>query len=179
MLAVTCPLQPLSHLLLVASLLSALSGCSGLPSMRSGGPDSSTPEALRPTASAVQFQKMQQARHQNAVVLQVVGDSEPFRVLPLPGEDQPVFVSTLLKQSGVAKRFSRMEVELYRSGAVGMEEVRMGVRFNDRGQIDPATDYALRAGDRLRVAEDHTSVGDLLESILPSNAWKAATGGRF
>jgi len=106
------------------------------------------------------YQKVRQAKAQHAVVLQVVGDEEPLRVLPLPPPEgsgpaagRTVFVSSLLDQTGVKKKLGRIEASLFRADAGSLNGIRMDVQFaNDSsGSIRPETDYALRPGDRLVV----------------------------
>lgn len=107
------------------------------------------------------YHKVREAKANSSIVLQIVGDPTPVRVLPLPPvsgaspQGSSVFVSTLLKQTGVDKRFGRMEAVLYRHSTDSVEGHRMQVQFADRGAGDvrPESDYALRAGDRLVVRE--------------------------
>ena len=110
------------------------------------------------------FQAVRQAKSQNAIVLQVLGDRDPIRVLPLPGEGQSVLVSDLLRQAGLATKFSSMNVVVFRS-ATGMPGgIRMEVRMEGKGDgVQPATDYALQAGDRIQVAK---STSDVFEGML-------------
>lgn len=99
------------------------------------------------------YQKIREAKANHSVVLQVSGDSEPVRVLPLPPENQSVFVSELLTQTGLLKKFGRVDVVLFRPSAESISGTRMQVRFKEDGTLDPATDYGLRPGDRLRVTK--------------------------
>lgn len=124
-------------------------------------------DATLPSGSFTQpvHQAVRKAKQENAVVLQVLGSDEPIRVLPLPrgndagAIDSPssgVFVSTLLKQTGVLKKYGRINASLYRPSPSSFEGVRMDVLFTrrDHEQIRPESDYALRAGDRLVIRED-------------------------
>ncbi len=102
------------------------------------------------------YQRIREAKSNNSVVLQVDGDSSPVRVLPLPTDTKSVFVSELLSQTGVLKKFGRIDAVLYRSSSDSIEGIRMEVKFRDDGLIDPASDYALRPGDRLQVKQRST-----------------------
>ncbi|MCM2370518.1 hypothetical protein [Aporhodopirellula aestuarii] len=122
------------------------------------------------------YQSVRNAKANNSVVLQILDDDVPIRVLPLPTPDaasgdgsvpggQSVFVSTLLQQTGVLKKLGKVQAALYRPSPDSFEGVRMDVLFVNRApeQIRPESDYALRPGDRLVVAKD-TRVG--MESFI-------------
>lgn len=117
------------------------------------------------------YHKVKQAKEQDAVVLQVVGDRDPVRVLPLPSADasgarRNVYVSTLLKQSGVMDKFRRLEAALFRPADHSFDGVRMSVIISNDGVVRPESDYSLRPGDRLVVREaqamDLASITDML-----------------
>tara|TARA_R110002049_G_scaffold2750_8_gene22139 strand:- start:50543 stop:50971 length:429 start_codon:yes stop_codon:yes gene_type:complete len=109
---------------------------------------------LQGSESAQAFKRVAQAKSQNAIVLHVPGDAEPMRVLPLPGDGQSVFVSDLLRQSGVQQKIGRVQAVLYRSSPQSINGIRMAVNMAPDGKtVRPESDYALRAGDRLEVAE--------------------------
>ncbi|EGF26742.1 hypothetical protein [Rhodopirellula baltica] len=121
------------------------------------------------------YHKVREAKANSSIVLQIVGDQTPVRVLPLPPasgatpQGPSVFVSTLLKQTGVDKRFGRMEAVLYRHSTDSVEGHRMEVQFADRGAGDvrPESDYALRAGDRLVVRESQSGgISSLVDIAL-------------
>ncbi|MCA9136710.1 MAG: hypothetical protein KDB00_08125 [Planctomycetales bacterium] len=103
------------------------------------------------------YQKIREAKAQNAVVLQVAGDSQPVRLLPLPAGEKSVFVSELLSQTGVLKKLGKVEATLYRPAPESITGVRMDIKFDDSGKIDPASDYGLRPGDRVQVRKQSTS----------------------
>ena len=72
----------------------------------------------------------------------------------LPGDGQSVFVSDLLRQSGVQRKIGRVRAVLYRSSADSINGIRMAVNMAPDGKsVRPESDYALRAGDRLEVGE--------------------------
>lgn len=117
------------------------------------------------------YHKVKQAKQQDAVVLQVVGDRDPVRVLPLPttevsGAKRSVYVSTLLQQSGVMDKFRNLEAALYRPADHSLDGIRMNVIISEEGLVRPESDYALRPGDRLVVREaqamDLASITDML-----------------
>lgn len=134
--------------------------------------------ALEGSSSAEAYKRLKQAKSQNAIVLQVDGDSMPIRVLPLPHDGQPVFVSDLLTQTGIQDKMGRVLVTVYRTGDDGFSSARMDVKFDDKGEkVRPECDYSLRAGDRIRILEDPSNgLTGLLDQILPSNASRAIIG---
>lgn len=164
-------------LCLIASVVVSGSGCTLISSPSSGHPESlqANPEGmLKPNAAAETFQKIKQAKRENAVILQVQGDPEPIRILPLPQEGQSVFVSDLLTQTGVFRKFGRVHVELFRDSTNLMDGVRMKVDVQDGDSVTPGTDYALRPGDRLLVRSvSTTALGEAFNELLPGNAMRA------
>ena len=151
-------------------------GCSLLPK---GGNDIAGPTMpLQGSPSAEAFKRVQEAKSQNAIVLQVTGDSQPIRVLPLPSDGTPVFVSDLLRQTGIQDKMGRMLVTVHRSSPSDYQGAKMEVRFSDDGStIRPETDYSLQSGDRIRIAKDPTTVfGSLMEQIIPINTKRGMAG---
>lgn len=126
--------------------------------------------ALQSSDSADVFKRVREAKAQNSVVVQVVGDSTPIRVLPLPPDERSVFVSDLLKQTGLKDKFGPMRVTLYRANTHSPMGIPMEVKFTTRGgDVRPDADYALQAGDRLRIAkDDRTAWGEMLNQFLPT-----------
>lgn len=154
-----------------------LTGCSAFPKGM-GKLSTESGEPLQGSESAAAFQRIREAKSQNSIVLQVSGDSQPIRVLPLPQDGTPVFVSDLLRQTGLQDKFGRMMVTVHRSSEFDYVGAKMDVRFDDSGKIiRPETDYCLQAGDRIKIAKDpRTSFGSLLDEILPTNASRAIVG---
>lgn len=152
------------------AMVGAFSGCStlDLPRLPFAHPSSyrssvGQPLDLQNTDLARRYQCVRQAKTQNGVVLEVVGDEEPYRVLPLPEGQKSVFVSHLLAQTGVQRKLGQIKATLYRCSNDSWTGIPMEVRMADEGQrVRPESDYALRAGDRLRVEKDETSAVDLL-----------------
>lgn len=135
------------------------------------GGDSATPLEANPQTKI--FQRIKQAKSQNAIVLQIEGDAEPIRVLPLPPEGQSVNVSDLLEQTEVQRQVGRMQVRIYRDSPQQMDGIRMDVSL-EGNRVKPESDYALRPGDRILVRKDDTSVIDrMLDGVLPRNAARA------
>ena len=98
------------------------------------------------------YHSVRQARAQNSIVLQVDGDSTPVRVLPLPPEQRSVYVSDLLKQTGVQKKLGPLNATLYRFSPDTIGGLPMEVKMSKDGEsVRPVSDYALHAGDRLQV----------------------------
>ena len=108
------------------------------------------------------YQKIRQAKAQNSVVLQVAGDEQPVRVLPLPEGEQSVFVSELLDQTGVLRRFGTVYATLYRQSPESISGIKMQIKIADDGRIDPSTDYGLRAGDRVQVRQKKNTALQML-----------------
>jgi hypothetical protein len=133
---------------------------------------------LQGSDSAELYQRIRQAKAQNSIVLQVEGDSEPVRILPLPPDGRAVFISDLLRQTGVQEKIGRMQVVVYRSSPVDFAGAKMEVRFDESGEtIRPETDYHLQTGDRIKICPDSTSaMSRLFDQIIPANASKAIVG---
>jgi hypothetical protein len=107
---------------------------------------------LDPRSGEQAYHSVRQARGQNAIVLQVAGDDTPVRVLPLPPGQKSVFVSDLLKQTGVQKKLGSLEATLFRYSPDTIGGLPMVVKMAPDGRsVRPVSDYALHAGDRLRV----------------------------
>ena len=154
--------------LLLAMLVVMAPGCSVIQHQRDDDEDryrASVPGMdMSAAGSADTYMKVRQARAQNGVVLQVAGDDTPVRLLPLPGEGKSVFVSTLLEQTGVLEEFGSLDVTLYRSSVDTIDGIPMAVKMTSNGQrVRPESDYALQAGDRLRVSKREYNP---LESLL-------------
>ena len=115
-------------------------------------PSMATSESM----SMESYAKIQQAEAQNSIVLQIHGDDVPFRVLPLPDDGRSVFVSELLRETGIEKRLGMMNVALFRKAPGAIEGARMAVEFAD-GKVVPTTDYSLRPGDRIEVRKTQKS----------------------
>jgi hypothetical protein len=126
--------------------------------------------ALQSSDSADVFKRVREAKSQNSVVVQVVGDNNPVRVLPLPPDDRSVFVSDLLKQTGLRDKIGPMRVTLYRANSHSPMGIPMEVKFTTRGgDVRPDADYALQAGDRIRITkDDRTAWGEMIDQFLPS-----------
>lgn len=130
------------------------------------------------------YESVRNAKANNSIVLQVLHDDVPIRVLPLPpagapgpggdtsmgGAAQPtVYVSTLLKQTGVVKRLGKCQAALYRPAPNSLDGIRMDVLFSshDAEQVRPESDYALRPGDRLVIGKDtRAGLDSLLDMLL-------------
>ncbi len=159
---------PISAAALICVLMS---GCAGfqVPSFSFGDDDTNYVGAdpsviIDGSVSEKNYYAVRQALKQNGIVLNVVGDSDPIRVLPLPPEGQTVLVSDLLRQSGVLKSIGNVDVVVYRHLPPSPTGLRLPVKMNSsHDEVRPETDYALRPGDRIQVAR-HTS--DMLQSLV-------------
>jgi hypothetical protein len=90
------------------------------------------------------------------------GDKPSQAVFPLV---QDTYIQSMLDQLGIAKRFRRVKVELYRPLAEG--HLRMDIQYDrEERRVPPGYDYALRPNDQLVITEDpSTVVDDILESV--------------
>ena len=131
-------------------------------------PSVGQPVEMQGSVVARRYQCIRQAKAQNSVVLEVVGDEERFRVLPLPTGERSVFVSHLLRQTGVLSKLGQVEATLYRYSSDSWAGFPMEVRMSKEGrQVRPESDYALRPGDRLLVEKhSETAVQSLVDMAL-------------
>lgn len=110
------------------------------------------------------YQSTRQAKNQSGVVLQIVGDETPIRVLPLPDDGRSVYVSQLLSQTGIVKKLGSVEAKLFRYSIESIGGLPMDCKMSKDGQtVKPETDYALQPGDRLRVKK-HSKMA--LDSVV-------------
>ncbi|WP_146599475.1 hypothetical protein [Novipirellula aureliae] len=120
------------------------------------------------TMTETVYQRVREAAANNAIVLQVDGNREESRVLPLPADGRSVFVSSLLTQSGVVEEIGGVKVVLYRSSPQTIGGVKLDVKMSEGGKtVLPESDYALHPGDRIFVAKKPIVLMDgLLTSAL-------------
>jgi hypothetical protein len=152
---------------LATGMLVVMPGCNVFG--KRDNPPSGGEFALQASDSADVLKRVREAKSQNSVVVQVIGDSTPVRVLPLPPDERSVFVSDLLKQTGLQESFGPMRVTLFRENSHSPMGIPMEVKFAARGgDVRPEADYALRAGDRIRISkDDRTAWGEMLNQFLP------------
>lgn len=127
------------------------------------------------------YQAVRKAKQTNSIVLQVYEDSEAIRILPLPstegssaltsnaGTTGSIFTSTLLKQTGVLKKYGKVQVAVFRASPASFEGIRMDVMFapGSNREIRPESDYALHPGDRIVVRkDDRMSVDSLFDFAM-------------
>lgn len=114
------------------------------------------------------YHAVRQARGENSVVLQVIGDETPVRVLPLPEGAQSVYVSELLVQTGVLQKLGTINATLYRHSSDAIGGIPMEVKMDhDRSAVRPESDYALQAGDRLTVSKAaHPALQTVVNMLL-------------
>ncbi len=157
----------LATALAIASL-TIVPGCNVFGQKDNAHPNSDF--VLHESDSADVFKRVREAKAQNSVVVQVASDSAPVRVLPLPPDDRSVFVSDLLKQTGLQDKMGPMRVTLYRANSQSPMGIPMEVKFTTRGgDVRPDADYALQAGDRIRISKDERSAwGEMLNQFLPT-----------
>jgi len=164
------PDSPLRRRLMVAIAIAAVATAPGCNVFgKKDNAQSSGEFAVQASDSADVFKRVREAKSQNSVVVQVIGDSTPVRVLPLPPEEHSVFVSDLLKQTGLQESFGPMRVTLYRTNSQAPMGIPMEVKFTARGgDVRPEADYAIQAGDRIRISkDDRTAWGEMLNQFLP------------
>lgn len=108
--------------------------------------------ALPESEAELVYQGVRQARAQGGVVLHVPGDEPPVRVMPLPTDGRSVYVSNLLKDTGVKKKLGTVDATLFRHSVASIAGIPLEVRMSKDGEsVKPECDYALQPGDRLRV----------------------------
>jgi hypothetical protein len=114
------------------------------------------------------YHAVRRAQNENAVVLQVEGDDEPIRVLPLPPGSHSVYVSELLTQTGVLQKLDHVDATLFRHSTDSIGGIPMEVRMNEDGDgVRPESDYSLQAGDRLMVSKAaHPAMQSLFNAML-------------
>jgi hypothetical protein len=151
-------------LLIAAAMIAP--GCSAL-TMR-GNPDKAA-KALESSPEAREYEKLLQARRDNAIVLQINRDTAGGRVLPLPKNGEPVFLNDLLTQTGVGQKIGQMTLTVYRVPDRGGAPLKMQANWDANNNcVEPSTDYALRPGDRVVVENASTGLVDrVMQSIGP------------
>lgn len=151
---------------LATALVVTGTGCNMLDMRsKSGG----NPEMTSSREVEEVFRKLREAQNQNSVLLQVVGDTTPLRVLPLPPDNRTVFVSELLEQTGIREKFGMLEATVYRADRKVPGGVPMEVRFNNDGTVQPQYDYHLQPGDRIRVAKAESKFNTFLDRFFPAD----------
>ena len=94
------------------------------------------------------YYAVRQAKAENGVVLEVAGDSNPARTMPLPAAGQSVYVSDLLQETGVLAKLEHVNATLYRYSPGTVNGMPMEVRMSDDcSTVRPESDYALQPGD--------------------------------
>jgi hypothetical protein len=114
------------------------------------------------------YYAVKQAKSENAVVLQVVDEKPLSTVLPLPEAGRTAYVSELLTQSGVIQKLGHVQATLYRYSPEFITGLPMEIKMGRSGDnVQPASDYALQAGDRLVVEKSvNPALAMLFEGIL-------------
>jgi hypothetical protein len=159
-------LRPLTLIALALPCLLAATGCTLLKQQDKPVPNA----AMQMAGTAEEFRVTSEAERNNSVVLDIIGSKTPAKVIPLPADGQPVYISTLLKQSGLIEEYPRMNAKLYRNSNDTLNGIRMGVRFLPKSnQVAPEYDYVLRAGDRLEVVEVDVNPLESLTDIFSSS----------
>ena len=155
-----------SSLQLPGFSVSQLPGLSGKKEPNFVGVDRG--QMLDSTMNEKAFNSVRQAASQNAIVLHVLGDSDPIRVLPLPETGEPVTVTDLLRQSGATHKLGPVMVSVYRQSPGYPNGLKMQVRMGEDGKtVRPETDYTLRAGDRIQLAKGRApKPASLVSSML-------------
>ncbi|WP_153556693.1 hypothetical protein [Roseimaritima sediminicola] len=179
-------LRPFAHTLpLALALLASSTGCTLVqsPGKRALSDATGSPlagnaslEQLQAGGSTEVFQRIKQAKKQNSIVLQIEGDAQPIRVLPLPPEGKTVYVSDLLDQTEVGSLFGGMQVRVFRDSKTQMDGVRMDVQMEGK-EVRPESDYALRPGDRIQIRKHETTLLQrLFGDMVPKNTVRAIGG---
>lgn len=153
-----------------------LTGCTSIDLPKTAFQRPANPEYLSMNSSldlahTVQekaYYAVRQAKAENGVVLEVAGDSNPARTMPLPEAGQAVYVSDLLQETGVLAKLEHVEATLYRYSPGTVNGMPMQVRMSeDCTAVRPESDYALQPGDRLRVWKvPNPAMGKLFNAFL-------------
>lgn len=140
----------------------------GMGGMGMGGPETGHPVAGVGAESEEMYYKVREAAATNAVVLEVLGDKQRLRVLPLPADGKAVFVSNLLNDTGVLEKLGTVDAVLYRDSPQSIGGIRMDVKMTSSyDAVRPESDYALRPGDRLQVRKvEFAALNQLIGSTL-------------
>ena len=161
--------------LLVVAVVSLSPGCSNLtPAIftHPGDAPRNTPMTPNVQLAGIEseqvYHKVREAASTHSVVLEVVGENAPIRVLPLPPEGQSVFVSNLLQDTGILEKLGTVEATLYRNSKDSIGGIRMEVKMNStHDSVRPESDYALQPGDRLRVRKvEHVMLTNLVNGLI-------------
>lgn len=117
------------------------------------------------------YHAVRQAKAENGVVLQVIGDDTPCRVLPLPPGAKTVYVSEMMTQTGVIQKLEHINATLFRYSTDAIGGIPMEVKMDKEGRhVRPESDYALQAGDRLMVSKaPHPAMQSLVNALLGLN----------
>ena len=168
--------SPRQLLLCLAVLTLVAQGCTSITMPKTAfskhsreyqGIDGSFDNGQTSVSKAV-YQAVRQVRSEKAIVLQVIGDEDPARVLPLPPGQNSVYVSELLTQTGVIDKLEHVNATLFRHSTDSIGGIPMKVRMDkDRSAVKPESDYALQAGDRLLVSQaTHPAMENLINAVL-------------
>jgi hypothetical protein len=78
-----------------------------------------------------------------------------------------MFIGDALNETGLTRRFRRMDLHLLRYNAHGL--AKLDSRYERKlGKVHPRFDYALHPGDHLVVTEDTTTaLHDMLNGLVP------------
>ncbi len=164
-----------AHPLLAVAIITLSQGCSNLtPAIftHPGDAPRNTPMSPNVQLAGIEseqvYHKVREAASTHSVVLEVVGENAPIRILPLPPEGQSVFVSNLLKDTGILEKLGTVEATLYRNSKDSIGGIRMEVEMNStHDSVRPESDYALQPGDRLRVRKvDHVMLTNLVNGLI-------------
>ena len=118
---------------------------------------------IDPSMTEKIYYAVRQAKAENGVVLQVIGDASTVRVLPLPEGDRTVYVSELLTQTGVIEKLGHVDATLHRPSDESISGVPMEIKMGrSRDNVQPSSDYALQPGDRLTVRKATNPALELL-----------------
>ncbi len=163
-------LHRISGPLIVAVCCCLLStGCASLAMFPAASEEPASAPALRESPEAAMYRAIQTARQTGAIVVQIEGAEKPLKVLPLPTDGSTVFVSSLIRQMDLKRRFRGLDITLFRSTGQVMDGVKMAVTFDKSGRVTTGTDYALRPGDRVTVRRQlHSAMQSIVDGLVPS-----------
>ncbi len=162
--------------ILLATLLTASTGCSALFGQREKGPmgniDMKSLQAagFNPGAAPVPVEPSQDGRP--TVVLEVRDGKKHLERIPL-SPDKPTYIGDIVRDAKLTDRLGRINLSIMRPSGTSAPPVRMQVDFDTRGKnVMEEQNYSLRPGDHIVVAPDDTTALDRLMANFTNRSGK-------
>jgi hypothetical protein len=157
----TGPALCLCRIGIVLGLSITLTGCSSLVGRNRGPLSNLDRESIRAVGAGMGPTSPSQVLTENGepcVVLDVRDGKKHLEKIPLrPGES--MFVGDMVKDAQLFKRIGKIKLTILRPNGTDRPPVRLDVDFDSTGQkVMEGQNYSLRAGDRVVVTRDETSM---------------------